>query len=123
MNGDMVELVLTVLVAAAAAYRITRLVVLDDVIGEWPSEDHPRGTFARKAIDVVLYDDTGLARHPVTDYVGKLYSCTFCTGWWVSLAVLSVWWRVWPWQLGVEGWVGVFAVAGVQGFISSRHNA
>lgn len=127
MSSDLsvVDLAVTVLVLAAAAYRLTRVIVLDDLLGEWPDPEVPgdRGTFVRKFIDQVLFNDQGAARHPLTDYVGKGYSCTFCVGWWVSLLVVCGWWSVWPVELGVVGWVVVFAVAGVQGYLSSRHNA
>jgi hypothetical protein len=123
MGADPVDLLVTVVVLALAAYRITRLVVLDDVIGEWPGDEHPRGTFVRKAIDLALYDDTSSARSKPADYVGKLYSCTFCVGWWVSMMVVCGWFRLWPHELGVDGWLVVFAVAGAQGYVSSRHQA
>ena len=123
MTDTTLDLALLILILGLASYRITRLIVLDDVIGEWPDDEHPRGTFIRRIIDLALYTDAGEGRHPFTDYVGKLYSCTFCVGWWVALVVVTGWFRVWPWDLGVEGWLVVFAVAGLQGYVSSRHQA
>ena len=123
MTDAPADLVLVLLILAFAGYRATRLIVLDDVVGEWPSDEHPRGTFLRKGADIALFRGDGEARSTFTDYVGKLYACTFCVGWWVSLLLVCWWFDLWPWDLGVAGWISVFAVGGLQGFVSSRHNA
>jgi hypothetical protein len=115
---------LLVLVAILAAYRLTRLVVKDEVFGEHPSLDGTtRGTFIRKAVDHALYTDTNEDRNAFAGYLGKWYTCSWCTGWWASLAVVCLLWQRHPLELGVVGWGLVFAVAGGQGYIASRHNA
>ncbi len=122
------EVWLTLLVLAAASYRITRLIVLDEVIGRAPALDPEtgtivegdRGTGLRRLIDVLLYDDYGEARNPLFRWAGQLYTCTFCTGFWVSIAVLLVWVNGADWaRWGIVG----FAVAGAAGYWNSRPGA
>lgn len=119
--GDLtLDAIVPFLLLAFAAYRIARFIVLDEFLGDYASKDHPRGTGLRRVWDWVLFEPDGEARNPVTDWLGKLSSCVWCTGFWVSLALVCAWFHLWPWQLGLVGWVYAFAVAGVQGFLGSR---
>ena len=119
---------LTLLVWGLAAYRLTRLVVLEEVLGSPPAVDPrsgglvpgDRGDGVRRWVDVALYDDAGDARNGLARWVGRWYSCTYCVGTWMS-------------ALWVVGWVNggdpikwvlvVAAVAGFQGYANSRPGA
>jgi hypothetical protein len=118
---------LALVVCVAASYRLTRLVVLDTVLGAHPNDadpEHPRGTGLRRLMDWALYDaEREVYRNGVAEWLAALVSCTFCTGVWVSAAVTCVWLETAPQDLGTKGWVLVAAVAGGQGFVSSRHEA
>jgi len=136
---------LWLIVTALSSYRITRLIVLDEVIGTYPEinpqsgapfpfrdpdgtptedpgpDDDPhqinRGTGLRRRLDLVLFDDDGVARGPIRRWLGRLLTCSFCVGVWITAAVLV------GWEAGSTEvrWVVVAAaVAGGQGFISSR---
>ena len=111
-----------------AAYRLTRLVVLDEVLGAPPAIDPrtgelvagDRGDGVRRWVDVALYDDAGDARNGLARWVGRWYSCTYCVGMYASGFCILGW---------VHGndfvrWVIVlFAVAGFQGYANSRPGA
>lgn len=76
------------IVASLAAYRITQLIVHDSIA------DRPRLVlFARNE------------RHPdrwATGFLASLVSCTYCAGWWVSMVVtVAV-------LTAVEGWTADF---------------
>lgn len=114
---------LALAVLALAAYRITRIIVLDEVLGAYPDEEHPRGTGLRKLADLFFYDAQGEERGPVRGWLSRLVTCSWCAGVWVSVALTCLWFLAWPWQLGVQGWLFAAAVCGGQGFIASRHNA
>lgn len=47
----------------------------------------------------------------------ELTSCSWCLGIWVSLAVLSLYLKNYPWDFTVNNWISLFAVAGVQGYL------
>lgn len=115
MPIEALEFVILVL----AAYRITRFFVKDSLIGMAPDSGTPMSV----RVDRFAYFDNGEDRTWLRGKIGDLLTCTWCTGWWVSLAVTALWLELAPWLLGVHGWVLVFAVAGAQGFINSRMNA
>jgi hypothetical protein len=108
------------IVVALAAYRITRLIVLDSLLGEYPDAEHPRGTGYRRWLDRFAYQEGGANRSAFRGWLGDLLTCTWCTGVWVSAAAWAAW--VWgaDWVRDIEM---VAAIAGVQGYLSSRHNA
>lgn len=102
-----------------AAYRVTRFLVKDSLLGFGPDS----GSRTSVRVDAFAYDDEGQDRSWLRGKIGDLLTCTYCLGFWVSLAALCGWLRLAPWELGVEGVVVVFAIAGVQGFLNSRMNA
>jgi hypothetical protein len=116
-------------VLALAAYRFTRLIVLDEVLGSFPAIDPrtgdpipgDRGDGLRRLIDIGLYDDEGDARNSAARWVGRWLTCTYCCGFWMSAAVVAAW--EW-WAVDWVRWViVVFAIAGAQGYINSRPGA
>lgn len=118
---------LTLIVWALAAFRVTRLIVWDEVLGELPAADEngdpipgERGTGLRRLWDIALYDQTGESRNWLYGWLGKMTTCTWCTGVYASLAVVAAWetdieWLRWP--------VLLAAVAGAQGYMNSRPGA
>lgn len=110
---------MVLIVLALAAYRITRFFVSDSLIGFGPDS----GSRMSMRVDRFAYDSEGIDRSWLRGKVGDLLTCSYCLGFWVSLAVVCAWTRVVPWDLGVQGVVYVFAVAGAQGYLNSRMNA
>ncbi len=105
---------------ALAAYRITRFIVVDSLLGRTASEDEPRGSGLRLRLDQFAYDDEGEDRSWLRGKVGDLLTCSWCLGFWVSVATLAAWTADVEWlRWAVTG----FAVAGAQGFVASRYNA
>jgi hypothetical protein len=106
-------------VLVLASYRITRFFVVDSLMGFGPDS----GSQMSVRVDRFAYLPDGSDRSWLRGKVGDLLTCTWCFGAHVSWVVLCLWTRVWPWDLGVEGWVTALAVAGGQGFLNSRLNA
>lgn len=121
MPDSLDSTVLLIVVLGLASYRLTRLVVLDTLLGTLPATDpeNPRGTGWRRAVDTFAYDETGRDRSFVRGKIGDLLSCTYCAGWWVTLAVVCAWTQTSPLDLGVQGWLVAFAVAGVQSMLNA----
>lgn len=101
----MVEVLLSVVLCAFAAARLTRFLVLDDLLEPWW-----RTRFLER------FPPTPPGKEPTwRNKPGDLASCGYCTGWWASGAMLAVFHLVglawWPlrWDLGL--W---WAVAGLQ---------
>jgi hypothetical protein len=109
------EFVLLVL----ASYRITRFFVSDSLMGFGPDS----GSQVSAWVDRFAYTEDGVDRSFLRGKLGDLLTCTWCLGFWVSLAALCAWGQVAPWELGTEGVLTAFAVAGGQGFMNSRMNA
>lgn len=111
---------LAFLILVLASYRITRFLVHDSLMGFGPDS----GSQVSMWVDRFAYEgDDGLDRSFLRGKIGDLLTCTWCTGFWVSLAVVAVWTQVVPWDMSLQEWVQVFAVAGGQGFMNSRMNA
>lgn len=92
-------------VLAFAAYRITRILVIDSIIAT------PRIKF-----HTFLVNRTGKL-HWLAEKLYELTSCTWCTGVWVSLGLYSLYTWLAPWNFTRFDWIGVFAVAGAQGLL------
>lgn len=105
-----------------AAYRITRFLVRDSLIGFGPDS----GSAMSVRVDRFAYDGDGNDRSFWRGKVGDLLTCVWCLGFWVS-AIVYVAYAVavgeWAGTPLVAHGVAVFAVAGGQGFISSRLGA
>lgn len=98
---------LTVLVLLAlAAYRITRLIVIDAIL------DEVRDWFFTKLDFKKQKDGTFLNRSNIfVQKLSYLLQCTWCTGVWVSVGVY------WLWTQGYTLPIYIAAVAGAQGMI------
>lgn len=106
-------------VLALAAYRITRFFVKDSLMGFGPDS----GSAMSVRVDHFAYDSDGNDRSWVRGKIGDLLTCTWCLGFWVSLAVVCAWTQTVPWELGTEGVLTAFGVAGAQGYLNTRMNA
>lgn len=83
------------IVAALAAYRITRLLIDDEVI------ERPRNWV--------------LDRFPL--WLDNLFTCYWCIGFWVSVLVLAF-----AWNVPASSWVlAPFAISAVVGLIAERN--
>lgn len=101
---------LVFLILCLASYRITRFVVWDSLMGAHPDS----GSSFSRWLDGWAWKFDGSDRSWLRGKVGTGLSCPFCAGVWLSLVVVCVGLRLWPWALGVEGWLVVVAVAGAQ---------
>ena len=99
----MIEL-FPLVVLAFAAYRITRALIFDT----WIEGIRQRWyNFLLGGKHLKLIREKAL----------ELTSCTFCTGFWVSIAVLAVYLGSWPWDFTAKEWLSGFAVAGLQALL------
>lgn len=97
----MIELTV-MLVLAFAAYRLTRLFVIDAILEE-----------PRMAVENWLINKEKW----IWAKFHYLMTCTFCTGIWVSAALYGAYTAAWPWQYGRLGWISVAAIAGTQALL------
>lgn len=106
-----------------AAYRITRFFVRDSLIGFGDDS----GSAMSVRIDAFAYDSDGSDRSWIRGKVGDLLTCVWCLGFWISAACYIAFiaatvenWREIPLAVNV---ISIFAIAGGQGYLSSRINA
>lgn len=99
---------LTVLVLVS--YRVTRFLVLDSMVGF----NVDSGSWLSEWLDAAAWGSSIWSR--LVDFL----SCPLCVGFHVSWVVTSIWARMWPWYLGVDGWMIVFAVAGGSALLFRR---
>lgn len=86
----------TVVILGLAAYRLTRLIVIDSLF------ESPK---------TWLLNRTNRLLNPV-NYV---LNCTWCMGIWVTASLYAFWLATWPWDWNRADWVVVLAAAGLQG--------
>lgn len=101
----MENILLILLVLGFASYRITRFFVLDTLFER-----------SRAKFHVYLANKTGKSAflwHKLLD----LTACTFCLGWWISLAVYSLYFWELPLDFNQVDWIHVFAVSGLQSLL------
>lgn len=112
------------LVIVLASYRMTRLIVLDSLLGTYPDEDidgrrQSEGTRWRRVLDQWAYDELGQNRGPLRGFFGDLLTCTWCAGVWITTLACIGWVYLpeyhAPWY--------VAAAAGVQGYLNARPSA
>jgi hypothetical protein len=105
-----------------ASYRITRFFVRDSLIGF--GEDS--GSAMSVRIDAFAYNTDGSDRSWIRGKIGDLLTCVWCLGFWVSagcyFAFVAATGRLGEFPVAVDV-LSVFAIAGGQGFLSSRINA
>lgn len=105
---------------AFACFRAVRFLIYDSLMGA----NLESGSKFSQALDRFAYSQgergqpIGADRSWIRGKIGDLLNCLWCTGWWVALAAVCVWARLWPWQLGVEGWYSVAAVAGLAALLN-----
>jgi len=114
-----------VAILALAAYRITRLIVDDTILGKPPKSDNAgnlldEGTGYRRWLDGWAYKADGSNRGALRGWLGDLLTCSFCTGVWVTAGCLALW--VNGGDVGQWFLIGA-AIAGGQAFIGSRSGA
>lgn len=106
-------------VVAFAAYRITRFLVKDSLIGFAPDS----GSAVSARVDQFAYAENGADRSFLRGKIGDLLTCTWCLGFWVSAATYTaaaVALDEWSGQPLVWHGVSIFAVAGLQGLLNTR---
>lgn len=97
-----VETLIAVLVTGLCSYRLTRFFLFDLVL------DVPR----HRLHNWLMSKEKKLA------YLAMdLTSCSFCLGTWVSLALWAGFLGRLPWDMTFQNWVGMGAVAAVQGLL------
>ncbi len=108
-------------VVVLAAFRVTRFLVRDSLIGFAPDS----GSKMSMRVDRFAYAEDGTDRTWLRGKVGDLLTCVWCLGFWVSAFVYVVAavalgvWGEYPFAWHV---VAIWAVAGAQGFLSTRLN-
>lgn len=134
---DIVSTFILALFLGAVSYRITRFLVLDTLIGMGSHETvvdgklvhEPNSKWGGVIFRFAYYtDDTpehqaGEDRSLIRGKIGDLLGCVYCTGFWVSAAVLAGW--AWSANLNytIPQWgLLAFGVAGVQAWLSSRED-
>jgi len=128
---------LELIVLALAAYRLTRFFVFDSLLG-FGIVDGRFASGVAERIDKFAYtqdeiDDQGKIitaggtnRSFVRGKIGDLLTCTFCLGFWISLAVYFIYLGATVGMTGIEAtpWavhgITVFGIAGAQAYINSR---
>lgn len=101
-----------------ASYRITRFFVFDSLIGAHPES----GSKQSARVDSFAYNHDGSNRNFVRGKIGDLLTCPWCLGFWISAAcylALVISTGGWAGVPLVVHLLGVFAVAGGQGFLNS----
>lgn len=102
--------IIPLVVLSLAAFRLTRVFVIDTIFGGTRNKMHT--VFVNRA-------QKNGKLHLIWEKLYDLTSCTWCFGFWVSLILywLYVWTSPADWnQLDV---INVFAIAGIQGFLHS----
>lgn len=96
------------IVLSFAAYRVTRIIVLDAIL------DPIRDPFHRWLLDPQEKRKRG---RTLTHEIYTLTSCTFCTGWWISFLAyhLYAYQAFWNWTR--FDWISFLAVAGLQALL------
>lgn len=90
------------LILAAAAFRVTRLVVIDDITA--PLRNAWTGLLA-----------TTPSRFAA--WISDLFTCTWCAGVWVSTAVYAIYLGDSPHTFTRVDWLVAAGIAGVQGLL------
>lgn len=114
------EAFIALVVVGLASYRLTRVIVSDTITASF------RVWLWRHAYDDGGYDS--LTERNVTtrrswawEKLYQLFTCPFCTGWWISLAFY------WAWMFADWRWthhaIAALAATGIQAVISSRPSA
>lgn len=90
------------LILAAAAYRVTRLVVIDDITAP-----------LRNAWTSFLANFS----HRFAAWISDLFTCTWCAGVWISVLTYAVYVGDSPHTFNRVDWLVAAGIAGVQGLL------
>lgn len=100
--------IIPIVILALASYRLTRFLVIDTLI-----------TGIRNKFHAVLINkaqkDGKLKR--VWEKLYDLTSCTWCAGFWVSVALYWAYTWTSPAYWDQKSIIAIFAIAGIQGFL------
>lgn len=126
------------LVIALACYRVARAITADSIfegwrakLEDWAYVPDPQTGEKLWYRDVTVGHRKATIAHPsgeprrsrmLTLLRGKfadLMMCPLCLGFHCCWVALCVWTALWPWELGWKGWTLVFALAGVQYFLTT----
>ena len=101
--------IIPLIVLSIAAYRITRLLVIDTLIAGL------RNKFHTIVVNKSHKENKGF--HLFWDKLYELTSCTWCAGFWVTVALY--WAYTWssPIYWNRLDIINLFAIAGIQGFL------
>lgn len=100
--------IIPIIILAIAAYRITRFLVIDTLIASTRNKfhgfliNHAQKQGKLKFVWEKLYD---------------LTSCTWCFGFWTSLALYWAYTWTSPVDWDQKSLIAIFAIAGIQGFL------
>ncbi len=110
---------LALAVMGLAAYRITRFIVFDSLIGA----DLGSGSRFSVWLTQFAYNSDGTDRSWLRGKIGDLLNCPWCTGFWVSVAVTAWWaflppeyrWLLVPWAIaGTAGLASQYDIAAAE---------
>lgn len=99
------------LIVALAAFRVTRFVVFDSLVGAHPES----GSRFSRWLDGWAWDAEGEDRSWLRGKVGTLLACPWCSGFWITAGVYAAWLQ-WPQVRWL--WL-LWAAAGVAGVLST----
>lgn len=91
------------LVLAFAAFRITRFLVFDSLFS------HTR----QRLLVWLANRKLSVLNHKTLE----LITCTWCVGFWITLAVYSIYLGTYPWDFTRIEWITTFGIAGAQGLL------
>lgn len=91
-----------------AAYRMTRFLVFDQLMG-FSLDSNSK---LSRRLDVFCYRSDGADRSWLRGKLGDLLTCPYCLGFhvvWIGYCIMVA---AWPWAIGLQGWLEIWAVAG-----------
>lgn len=95
-----------VLLVCAACFSITRLIVADTITE--PLRDRLE-RWAAEGVADLDHHRTPTRKSRVGAYLTELWTCGWCTGWWVGLFLALCWWAALPSLPAPLFWVPVVA--------------
>lgn len=98
----------TLLVLGFAAFRLTRLVVIDTLTAGLRNKVHSFLINRAQKQGKLAF---------IWEKLYELSSCTWCAGFWVSLGLYTAYLWNEPWDFTRKDWIIVFAIAGIQGLL------
>lgn len=100
--------IIPLLVLAFASYRLTRFLVIDTFV---------EGLRAKLYTFLTNRAQKNGPLHRLWVKIYELTSCTWCTGFWVSVALYTAYVWTAPWDFSRFDVINIFAIAGIQGLL------